>query len=67
MERNSTKILVVRTERDGSEILVSGIERTSTDIPVTGTERNGTERNRMYWWNPIYGITYKIPFRSADT
>ena len=19
----------------------------------------------MYWWNPTYGITYKIPFRST--
>ena len=46
-------------ERDRTEIQVTGMERDGTEILVTGTERNG-----MYWWNPTYGITYKIPFRS---
>jgi len=45
---------------EAREIPVTGMERNGTEIPVIGTERNG-----MYCWNPTYGITYEIPFRSS--
>ena len=60
MERDGTEIPLAGTERDGTEIPLDGTERDGIEIPVTGMERNG-----MYWWNPTYGITYKIPFRST--